>query len=131
MKSYLINKIKDKSIRIGIIGLGYVGLPLAKRFIEKKFEVVGFDVDKSKIKMLNSGKSYINHISHDQISILVENGFRATDDFEIINSIDAIIMSGLNLSTLSTRSSNMFVFFNSIFFSLKLNGLTCPVLTLS
>ncbi len=92
MKSYLINKIKDKSIRIGIIGLGYVGLPLAKRFIEKKFEVVGFDVDKSKIKMLNSGESYINHISHDQISILVENGFIATDDFEIINSIDAIII---------------------------------------
>ena len=82
MKSYLINKIKDKSIRIGIIGLGYVGLPLAKRFIEKKFEVVGFDVDKSKIKMLNSGESYINHISHDQISILVENGFIATDDLK-------------------------------------------------
>ena len=55
MNDHIINKIKDKSIKVGIIGLGYVGLPLAKRFIEKKFNVVGFDVDKEKVKKINSG----------------------------------------------------------------------------
>ena len=58
----LTSKIKNKESKIGIIGLGYVGLPLVIRFSQEGFKVIGFDVDKSKIKSLNEGKSYIKHI---------------------------------------------------------------------
>jgi len=69
--SSLLNKIKQKNATIGIIGLGYVGLPLAIRFSEEGFRVVGFDIDDSKVKMLNNGKSYIKHIYEDDISVMI------------------------------------------------------------
>ena len=56
MINYLLNKIKTKKIKIGIVGLGYVGLPLAKGFLDKKIKVYGFDTDKKKIKLLKSKK---------------------------------------------------------------------------
>ncbi|GIT28734.1 MAG: hypothetical protein Ct9H300mP1_07800 [Planctomycetaceae bacterium] len=55
--------IQDKSARIGIIGLGYVGLPLANAFINAGFTVLGFDVDQAKVDRLAAGESYIKHIS--------------------------------------------------------------------
>jgi UDP-N-acetyl-D-glucosamine dehydrogenase len=61
-KSALLKKIHDKSSLIGIIGLGYVGLPLALTFAEKGFNVIGFDIDEKKIPILMKGECYIKHI---------------------------------------------------------------------
>ena len=89
----LINKIKDKSAVVGVIGLGYVGLPLALEFASKDFDVIGFDVDESKIPLLNSGKSYIKHISEDKIQKSVDSRqLEATTDFPRLSSCDAIII---------------------------------------
>jgi len=63
----LIEKIQNKSANIGIIGLGYVGLPLCLEFANKGFNVLGFDVDENKIKNLMMGESYIKHISSEKI----------------------------------------------------------------
>ena len=63
MMKRLIKRINNNSATIGIIGLGYVGLPLVIRFVEENFEVIGFDIDGAKCNSLNSGKSYIRHIS--------------------------------------------------------------------
>ena len=63
-KKQLLKKIDNKKAKVGIVGLGYVGLPLAKLFSRKKFEVIGFEVDKSKVIKLKEGKSYINHINN-------------------------------------------------------------------
>ena len=90
--SSLLNKIKQKNATIGIIGLGYVGLPLAIRFSEEGFKVVGFDIDDSKVKMLNKGESYIKHIYEDDISGMIEQGFIATIDFVKITDVDAILI---------------------------------------
>ena len=62
MKIDLLSKIEERSAKIGIIGLGYVGLPLALRFCQENFKVMGFDSDPKKVKMLNQGISYIKHI---------------------------------------------------------------------
>lgn len=88
----LLNKIKQKNATIGIIGLGYVGLPLAIRFSEVGFKVIGFDIDDSKVKMLNNGKSYIKHINEDDISAMGEQGFIATTDFAKISHVRAILI---------------------------------------
>lgn len=89
----LISKIKDKSAVVGVIGLGYIGLPLSLEFALKGFNVIGFDVDESKIPLLNSGKSYIKHISEDKIQKSVDGGkFEATTDFSCLSSCDAIII---------------------------------------
>ena len=63
----LLKKINNKSATIGIIGLGYVGLPLAIRFMEEKFKVIGFDIDDEKCRKLNGGESYIRHITEKSI----------------------------------------------------------------
>ncbi|HZW39001.1 MAG: nucleotide sugar dehydrogenase [Syntrophothermus sp.] len=89
----LLDKIKDKNALIGIIGLGYVGLPLGLEFAAKKFKVLGFDLDNSKVDNLNVGKSYIKHIKAERISKSVnEKYFSATSDFSRLNEPDAIII---------------------------------------
>ncbi len=88
LKSQIINR---KST-IGIIGLGYVGLPLAIRFSEEGFRVMGFDVDGKKVQMLNSGESYIKHIDAKLIDTIVRNGFKATSDFNHIPSTAVILI---------------------------------------
>ena len=65
----LIDAINQKDLSVGIIGLGYVGLPLALNFSDSGFSVLGFDVDERKIEKLLSGKSYINYIGNDKISL--------------------------------------------------------------
>ena len=91
-----INKIRknilDRKIRIGVIGLGYVGLPIVIQLINKGYDVVGFDIDKEKNKKLNKGESYINHISKEKVLKLLENNFFATNDWSKINSLDIIII---------------------------------------
>ena len=85
-------KIIKKNAKIGLIGLGYVGLPLSIRFSEEGFKVVGFDVDQQKVNYLNQGNSYINHISESKIKKLVQNNFFATTDFNNIEEVDIIII---------------------------------------
>lgn len=92
MKAQLIEKIQSQSAVIGIVGLGYVGLPLMLRYVDEKFRVIGFDIDSDKVKKLNSGQSYIEHIEHRDIKDAVENGFEATADFSRIGNVDAIIL---------------------------------------
>ena len=86
------SSIVNRKSTIGIIGLGYVGLPLAIRFSEEGFKVVGFDIDKEKVNLLNSGKSYIKHIKEADISKMENNGFKATADFSEIANVDVIII---------------------------------------
>ena len=89
----LIKKIQDKSAVIGIVGLGYVGLPLMLRYVEVGFHVIGFDIDKGKVTTLNSGESYINHISSDRIKQVVDdNMFSAITDFARAREADALII---------------------------------------
>ncbi len=92
MINYLLNKIKKKKIKIGIVGLGYVGLPLAKGFLDKKIKVYGFDTDRKKIKLLKSEKSYINYVSDSKIKKMMENGFFPTWDLSYISEIDVVIL---------------------------------------
>ena len=88
----LNKKIKDRTAKIGVIGLGYVGLPLIIRFSEEGYKTVGFDVDEQKVKDLNSGKSYIKHISAEKISNIIDVGFLATSNFANITDVDAILI---------------------------------------
>ena len=92
MKNSTSSEHQKKDKVVGIIGLGYVGLPLAIRFSEVGFKVVGFDIDHRKVKMLNEGKSYIEHIPVDGISRMLDHGFLATTDFEKISKVDAILI---------------------------------------
>jgi len=92
MKEQLVQKLKDKSAVIGILGLGYVGLPLMLRYSSIGYKVLGFDVDQHKVNMLNSGQSYIEHISSEQVKISIEKGFQATVDFSRTAEADALIL---------------------------------------
>lgn len=92
-KNILLQKIENRTAAIGIIGMGYVGLPLALEFAKKEFNVIGFDIDTKKIPFLNSGRSYIKHIEDNRILKVVERGkFSATDDFSKLNDMDVIII---------------------------------------
>jgi len=87
------NKIENKTAVIGVIGLGYVGLPLALEFSNKGYSVIGFDVDERKIPILLSGGSYIKHISSERIKKEIEKGtFTATCDFSKLPEVDAILI---------------------------------------
>ena len=78
--------------KLGVIGLGYVGLPLAIEYKKIGFDVKGFDVDQSKIDLLNSGKSYIKHIKSDEIKTLLKDGVFATSDFAELSDVDVIFV---------------------------------------
>ena len=89
----LSTKISNKTARIGIVGLGYVGLPLVIRFAEEGFPVLGFDVDEQKVGMLNKGKSYIKHIASKQFANHLKTGaVQATTDFKQLKKVDVIII---------------------------------------
>ena len=70
----ILRTINNKTANIGVIGLGYVGLPLALTFASKGFPVTGFDIDPTKIEQLRNGQSYVNHITDDVIQNHVSNG---------------------------------------------------------
>lgn len=92
-KQELLKKISSHTAKIGIIGLGYVGLPLGLTFTRKGFTVIGFDVDETKIPLLNKGKSYIKHIKAEEIAEAVNAKlFEATSDFSRLPEVDAIII---------------------------------------
>ena len=93
MSSETLKKLETKQGMIGIVGLGYVGLPLARAFCSKNIRTVGFDIDEQKIDKLNSGKSYIKHIPDSDIRAMGKAAlFEATSDFSEIAKMDAIII---------------------------------------
>jgi UDP-N-acetyl-D-glucosamine dehydrogenase len=93
MKQILLEKISNKSAVIGIIGMGYVGLPLMLRFAEAGYKVLGLDVDQSKIQKLLAGQSYIKHIPSAAIATAVDAGlFDGTIDFSRAGEADALII---------------------------------------
>jgi len=86
-------KIKEKQITVGVLGLGYVGLPLAGEFASAGLKVVGFDVDEKKVRTLNSGRSIIKHVPHSKVKKIVKAGlFRATANMARLKSVDAILV---------------------------------------
>ena len=88
----LLAKIEGREARVGIIGLGYVGLPLARAFADAGYRVLGFDTDPAKVEKLASGQSYIGHISDESVEAMKAAGFEATDRFERLGEADAIII---------------------------------------
>jgi len=92
LKEETIAKLQSRTARIGIIGLGYVGLPLALLFSEEGFPVTGFDIDSTKIDMLISLRSYICRIPETEIALASRRGFRATSDFRRVSEMDAIVI---------------------------------------
>jgi UDP-N-acetyl-D-glucosamine dehydrogenase len=91
-KDQLLAKIESKSAVIGILGLGYVGLPLLLRFSSVGLTPLGFDIDPAKIDMLMSGRSYIEHIKPEAIRQARARGFEATNDFSRVSEADALIV---------------------------------------
>jgi len=92
MKGILLEKFESKSAVIGIFGLGYVGLPLAIRFVEAGFNVIGFDIDEVKIINIESGKSYFKHIDDSKVATAISQGLSATTDFSQLSQADALII---------------------------------------
>jgi UDP-N-acetyl-D-glucosamine dehydrogenase len=88
----LKNKIQQREARVGIIGLGYVGLPLALLYSEQKFRVTGFDIDGRKVDTLARGGSYIYRIAAEEIQAAKSSGFSATSDYSQLSDMDAIII---------------------------------------
>lgn len=87
----LEQKLADRSARLGVIGLGYVGLPLAIEFARAGFEVVGIDIDVTKVEMLSRGESYIKDVASSEVAEAVKAGrFRATTDFAALADVDTI-----------------------------------------
>jgi UDP-N-acetyl-D-glucosamine dehydrogenase len=89
----LVQKILKKEVTVGVIGLGYVGLPLVLRFCEEGFGVLGFDVDSQKVAALRGGRSYLKSIPSSRISPYLRNGLlHATDDFSRLDEPDCILI---------------------------------------
>lgn len=91
-QSDIIDRLETKTARIGVVGLGYVGLPLVLRYTEVGYKVIGFDIDSDKVAKLNSGETYIKHISSERLSQAVSAGFEATADFSRAGEVDALIL---------------------------------------
>jgi len=85
-------RFEDRTARIGIIGMGYVGLPLGLLFSEAGFRVTGFDIDPNKVETLNAGGSYIVRIPGSEIQLAQKKGFAATADYSQISQMDAVII---------------------------------------
>ena len=91
VKQELLRKIADKSAVVGIVGLGYVGLPLAVEMAEAGYKTIGFDVQAKKVDSVNAGHNYIGDIVGDKLKNMVETGFlRATSNFDFIRDVDAV-----------------------------------------
>ena len=92
LRSQLQSRIQNRSAKVGVIGLGYVGLPLGLLFSEKRFPVTGFDIDERKVDSLCKGESYIYRIPANEIQDARQHGFRATSDYRQLEEMDAIII---------------------------------------
>jgi len=87
-----MKKFETREARIGIVGMGYVGLPLALLFSGAGFRVTGFDIEEKKVQTLNGGGSYIVRISPEEISDAQRVGFRATSEYSVVEQMDALII---------------------------------------
>jgi UDP-N-acetyl-D-glucosamine dehydrogenase len=87
-----LGRVRERTARVGIIGLGYVGLPLTLLFSEERFRVTGFDIDRAKVARLNTGESYIHRIEPEHIRSAQRAGFEATSDFARIAEVDAVLI---------------------------------------
>jgi UDP-N-acetyl-D-glucosamine dehydrogenase len=87
-----LEAVEKRTAQVGIIGLGYVGLPLTLLFSEEKFRVTGFDIDTTKVESLNDGRSYIHRIEREHIQSAQKSGFRATSNFAEIANMDAVLI---------------------------------------
>ncbi|HET6934821.1 MAG TPA: nucleotide sugar dehydrogenase [Candidatus Angelobacter sp.] len=87
-----LSKIQTRTAKVGIVGLGYVGLPLALLFSEEKFRVTGFDIDPAKVQALNESRSYIYRIPQTEIADARSKGFSATNDYAHVSEMDAVII---------------------------------------
>lgn len=91
MKEKLLKKIKDKEITVGVVGLGYVGLPLAVEKAKAGFKTIGFDVQEAKVDLVNKGHNYIGDVVDDDLKKIVDDGMlRATTDFSFVKDVDFI-----------------------------------------
>lgn len=91
MKEKLLNRIKEKEIKVGVIGLGYVGLPLAVEKAKAGFRTIGFDIQKEKVNLVNEGHNYIGDVVDEDLKKIVQDGmFSATTDFSFIKDVDFI-----------------------------------------
>lgn len=91
IKENLLNKIEKKEITVGVVGLGYVGLPLAVEKAKAGFKTIGFDVQDEKVKMVNEGHNYIGDVVDDDLKKIVKQGMlKATSDFSFIKDVDFI-----------------------------------------
>lgn len=91
MKETLIQKIQDKTLRCGVVGLGYVGLPLAVDKAKAGFRTIGFDVQQEKVDMVNAGHNYVGDVVDADLKEIVSSGmFRATSDFSFIKEVDFV-----------------------------------------
>jgi UDP-N-acetyl-D-glucosamine dehydrogenase len=88
----LLSRVQTGTATVGIIGLGYVGLPLARAFARAGFRVLGFDIDQHKVDKLNAGKSYIKQIPDDTIAEMRVNRFEATDQFTRLGEADCVLI---------------------------------------
>ncbi|MEM9588779.1 MAG: 3-hydroxyacyl-CoA dehydrogenase NAD-binding domain-containing protein, partial [Planctomycetota bacterium] len=89
----LLNRIQERRATVAVIGLGYVGLPLAIAYGRDGFQVIGVDVDPAKTHAINAGQSYIRHIDSQSISALTQSGrLEATTDFARLRDADAILI---------------------------------------
>ncbi|MFY9366965.1 MAG: nucleotide sugar dehydrogenase [Brevefilum fermentans] len=91
IKENIIQKFRDRSARVGVVGIGYVGLPLAVVFAEAGFTVVGVDPDVEKVETINRGESYILDVSSERVKALVDAGLlSASNDYAILSQVDAV-----------------------------------------
>src|SRR5471030_3116177 len=87
----LAAKIRSKSARVGVVGLGYVGLPLAVEYAEAGYHVTGIDLSETKTSRVNAGDSYIGDISSSVLAPLVKSGhLKATTDFAVVRELDTV-----------------------------------------
>ncbi|WP_111411788.1 nucleotide sugar dehydrogenase [Billgrantia lactosivorans] len=92
IKDRLIGRLERKEAVIGIVGLGYVGLPLMLRYSEIGYRVLGIDIDAGKVERLNAGRSYIEHIASERVARARDEGCEATTDFARVAEVDALIL---------------------------------------
>ena len=92
IRDQLVHKLTNCTAKIGVIGMGYVGQPLALRYSEVGYEVLGFDIDQGKVNALNAGESSIEHIKNSDISAAISAGMQCTTDFSRAAEVDALIL---------------------------------------
>lgn len=105
----LITKLKNKTAVIGIVGLGYTGLPLLLRYSSVGYPTIGFEIDQVKVESLNQGRSYIQHISSTAVAEAITNGLMVTADFERVASLDAMIICVPTPLTIDDQPDTSFI----------------------